>query len=917
MRSCSSTEAVAFIASQDSYSFSWWMPNFIQAVATFEIFLRPATLDKDHTARSAVRSFTQGIPQQSQRVEMRYLHYLAFGAFYSKNDGHAIILQSALNKAMHIYNGNVTLRLRWNGEDIHAVREIKLSKLIARDEHATRHDISTLLRYRTSCSDGYSFISTQDLGASAQTTPPTPSTHRSRTGRRHQLRDAAGQIHFYKTPKNISPCTHPQLNRINRIQTCTPSRAPPPRGTPGAILADEECTPQEGEITTQSRGATRRRLRRRLYRQWCRLCRQQQVSGAGSRSPFPLQPKKATPNRAKWFRQSILWQTKIVRKKKRRANNSPTTPPMPYASKFRVGSLNVQGFADTLKLKNSLQIMQEHRLDVLILTETKSMSYYSYTSEEHLVVLSGNHKDKYAGVGAIISPRIRPHLMDIIQVNPRIIHLAFKKKGGNIHVVGAYAPHSKRDLEVDRQPFWDTLEEYVSKIPQPEPLYLTGDFNVRFQASHKNDEGVLGPFVYGKGARFIDHTATSNRSLCVTTMKSLNMVEAASYLTPNMNQQITHKDKAAPPTSWSQFVLDPLIMQQLYSKLHYMSADTIEVASIIRAYVMEDDLLPPDRLDPHPDPIRFQRLDHTFVRQQWLSSVNSCRSKLHTGFPSDHYLLVTEVQVKLAKRDRATPTQRKYDFSQIDISQRYKFNQHLKQALGLIKIEEPEALADHTAAATFYTDGSGTGGRCTSATPAGWGWTCPKEDGWIDARGPVITQSDHTAYIGASVGSNNTGELTAIAEAILYAIERDIGKIHIYSDSQWSINVVTGKWRPKTHHKLINYIRNLISLHKQVHLQWIKSHVGHEGNERADKLANEGRLMAEAVGGRQHAAPIGRRRDTQTTPLVDTLPAAMLDAAQQTFRLFQAAFSNSMDFAGNAGRLSKGKSSGGRGSRGR
>ena len=71
-----------------------------------------------------------------------------------------------------------------------------------------------------------------------------------------------------------------------------------------------------------------------------------------------------------------------------------------------------------------------------------------------------------------------------------------------------------------------------------------------------------------------------------------------------------------------------------------------------------------------------------------------------------------------------------------------------------------------------------------------------------------------------------------------------------------------------------------------MHLQWIKSHVGHEG-ERADKLANEGRLMAEAVGGRQHAAPIGRRRDTQTTPLVDTLPAAMLDAAQQTFDFFK------------------------------
>ena len=808
MRSSSSTEVVAFIASQDQHSFSWWMPNFIQVVATFETFLRQATLDTDHTARRAVRSFTQGIPQQSQRVEMGYSNYPTLGAFYSKNDGHIIFLQSTLNKAMHIYNGNVTLRIRWDGDDIQAAREIKLSSHIDQEPNPKQHNISTLLKYRTSGSDGYSLISTQDLGASTQTTPPTPLNHRGRTGRRHKARDAAGQIHFYKAPKNHSSRIHPQLNRINRIQTCTPSRAPPPRGTPGAILADEECTPQEGETTTQSRGATRRRLRRRLYRQWRRLCRQQQVIGAGSRAPFPLQPKKATPNRAKWFRQSILWQTKIVRKKKRRATNSPTTPPMPYATKLRVGSLNVQGFADTLKLKNSVQIMQEHRLDVLILIETKSKSYYSYISEEHLVILSGNHKDKHAGVGAIVSPRIRPYLMDIIQVNPRLIHLAFKKQGGNIHVVGAYAPHSKRDLEADRQPFWDTLEDHISKIPQPEPLYLTGDFNVRFQASHKNDEGVLGPFVYGKGPRFIDHTATSNRSLCVSAMRSLNMVEAASYLTPNMNQQITYKDKAAPPTSWSQFVLDPLIMQQLYSKLHHMSADTIEVASIIRAYVMEDDLLPPDRLDPHPDPIRFQRLDHTFVRQQWLSSVNSCRSKLHTGFPSDHYLLVTEIQVKLASRDRVAPTQRKYDFSQVNISQRYKFNQHLKQALGLLKGDEPSAPIDHTAKATFYTDGSGTGGRCTSSTPAGWGWTFQKEEGWIDARGPVITQSDHTAYIGASVGSNNTGELTAIAEAILYAIEREIGQVHIYSDSQWSINVITGKWRPKTHHKLINYIRS-------------------------------------------------------------------------------------------------------------
>ena len=105
-------------------------------------------------------------------------------------------------------------------------------------------------------------------------------------------------------------------------------------------------------------------------------------------------------------------------------------------------------------------------------------------------------------------------------------------------------------------------------------------------------------------------STTSNRSFCMSAMKSLNMVEAAFYLTPNISQQITHKDKAAPPTSWGQFVLDPLIMQQFYLSLTSLSPNPIEIASIIRTVVMEEELLPPDKLDSHPSPMTFQRFDH-------------------------------------------------------------------------------------------------------------------------------------------------------------------------------------------------------------------------------------------------------------------------------------------------------------------
>ena len=97
-------------------------------------------------------------------------------------------------------------------------------------------------------------------------------------------------------------------------------------------------------------------------------------------------------------------------------------------------------------------------------------------------MLSGNYKDKHAGVGVIIAPKFRLYLPGIIQISPIIIHITFKKKGGNVRLIGTYAPHSGHDLEEVRQPLWGQIEEHISKIPQPEPVYITGDFNVRFQA---------------------------------------------------------------------------------------------------------------------------------------------------------------------------------------------------------------------------------------------------------------------------------------------------------------------------------------------------------------------------------------------------------------------------------------------------
>ena len=183
--------------------------------------------------------------------------------------------------------------------------------------------------------------------------------------------------------------------------------------------------------------------------------------GADSLFPTHSPSTKATPRRAKWFRETIWKQETAPRNKRPKVTKNKITPPLAYHSKLRIGSLNVQGLAETLKLKTIIQIMSEHNLDVVMLSETRSTSYSSYSSEGHLVILSGNQRDKFAGVGAVIHPRLRPHLSDVLQLTNRTLHLTFNQKGGRVHVIGAYGPHSRHDYETVREPFWNQLEEHI------------------------------------------------------------------------------------------------------------------------------------------------------------------------------------------------------------------------------------------------------------------------------------------------------------------------------------------------------------------------------------------------------------------------------------------------------------------------
>ena len=151
----------------------------------------------------------------------------------------------------------------------------------------------------------------------------------------------------------------------------------------------------------------------------------------------------------------------------------------------------------------------------------------------------------------------------------------------------------------------------------------------------------------------------------------------------------------------------------------------------------------------------------------------------------------------------------------------------------------------------IYVDGSCLGNQnVDSETPAGWGVVVivgsndlGRGNGEIlhEFNGKVVTDSRDSKYIGAEVGSNNTAELTAFAEALRWVLsEGGDSKIIIKTDSQYAGNQATGAWKAKANRELVAHVQALrqeVCEIRELSWEHVKAHSGHRWNERADHLA--------------------------------------------------------------------------------
>ncbi len=148
-----------------------------------------------------------------------------------------------------------------------------------------------------------------------------------------------------------------------------------------------------------------------------------------------------------------------------------------------------------------------------------------------------------------------------------------------------------------------------------------------------------------------------------------------------------------------------------------------------------------------------------------------------------------------------------------------------------MSVPRSEAAA---AAVEIYTDGACKG----NPGPGGWGALL------------TFDGKERELFGGEDATTNNRMELTAVIEA-LSALTRT-SRVVIHTDSQYVQKGITEwirgwkakGWRTaaKTPVKNVDLWKRLDELASRhvIDWKWVKGHAGHDGNERADALANRG-----------------------------------------------------------------------------
>eukprot|EP01052_Picozoa_sp_SAG31_P031960 SAG31_NODE_3451_length_4255_cov_5.771655_2_plen_249_part_00 len=116
-----------------------------------------------------------------------------------------------------------------------------------------------------------------------------------------------------------------------------------------------------------------------------------------------------------------------------------------------------------------------------------------------------------------------------------------------------------------------------------------------------------------------------------------------------------------------------------------------------------------------------------------------------------------------------------------------------------------------------------------------------------DLWGPVVVDAESVWYLGAEKGTNNTGELCGVIQALLWLLYVATGSegAVVLCDSCYAMDMLDDRAVPKKNLSLIQRGRELlrrVGQQRTVTFVHVKGHSGDPGSDRADELVQWGKM---------------------------------------------------------------------------
>ncbi|XP_019618826.1 PREDICTED: uncharacterized protein LOC109465826 [Branchiostoma belcheri] len=216
----------------------------------------------------------------------------------------------------------------------------------------------------------------------------------------------------------------------------------------------------------------------------------------------------------------------------------------------KIGTWNVRTLYQTGKMAQLLKEFEEYQLNILGISEMRWTGSGKLCSDGKTVLYSGHEDQHRRGVGMVLDKEASRALTGWKPVNDRIITARFQSRHGKTTIVQVYAPTEDAD-EVDKDDFYEQLQDTFDNIPSHDVKILMGDFNAQIDSNRQGFDGVVGPF--GTAQKTSDN---GERLLLFCNINSLNI--GNTYF----QHKVIHKKTWRSPNGTTQNEIDYVCINQ-------------------------------------------------------------------------------------------------------------------------------------------------------------------------------------------------------------------------------------------------------------------------------------------------------------------------------------------------------------------